>query len=136
MPQPGTIIGDVFEQVREHGKKVVKEVAKAPFDIVKASFEQPISNPSAERTAQMKADDKAKLAKVRSKLEDQIQTAPKQQEDRRIFQGAEKVERGMANQNAQMNNSGQQLSASQTPKKKPEPLVVQQKRQNKLHGAG
>jgi hypothetical protein len=43
------------------------------------------------------------------------------------------AQKGQINQNAQVNN---QLSASMTPKKKPEPLVVQQKRNDRLHGAG
>ncbi len=127
MPQPGSVLGDTFEQLKETGKKVSKEVFKAPVDIVKASFEQPIPNPSAERSAQIKAEDNAKLAKVRSGLSVMQESPPPPPQDLRIQQGAEKAEKGQQDT---------QLSASMTPKKKPEPLVVQQKRNNKLHGAG
>ncbi len=133
MPQPGSVIGDVIETFKEQGGKAAKEIISAPVDIVKASFKQPIPNPSAERQQQIKAEEKAKLAKVRSGLSVLQESSAPAQEDRRVQQGAEKAERGQSNQNAAMNN---QLSASMTVKKKPEPLVVQQKRQNKLHGAG
>lgn len=134
MPQPGTILGDTFEQLKDAGKKIVKEVVTSPVDIVLESFEQPIPNPTKERAQQLEAERKAKLAKVRSGLSVLQETPSKPQEDRRIEQGATITEKGQTNKNAQMNN--QQLSANMTPKKKPEPLVVQQKRNNKLHGAG
>jgi len=81
MPLQGSILGDVLEQGGEHLKKGLKEIASAPVDIVKASFEQPIPNPSAERAAQIKSEEKAKLAKVRSGLaiEQEIRTAPPEQ---------------------------------------------------------
>lgn len=132
MPKPGSIIGDILEVGREQGGKIVKEVASVPIDIVKASFDQPIPNPTAERTQQIKAEDKARLAKIRSGLSVMQDSPPPQKEEARVQQGAETAERGQVNQNAARN----QLSASMTPKKKPEPLVVQQKRNNKLHGAG
>lgn len=134
MPQSGSVLGDVVETFKEHGGKAVKEIIKTPLDIVKASFDQPIPNPSEERTQQIKDAEKAKLAKVRSGLamESEMRTAPPQEQPR-IQQGAEITEKGQVSNTAQMNN---QLSASMTPKKKPEPLVVQQTRKNKLQGAG
>ncbi len=41
MLKRGTIIGDIVETAREQGVNVVKEVASAPVDIVKASFKAP-----------------------------------------------------------------------------------------------
>jgi hypothetical protein len=133
MPKPGTVFGDVLEQFKEQGKAIGKEVVKMPVDIVKASFEQPIPLPTQERTQQLKAEEKARLAKVRSgiAMEQEFKSPPP--EEKRIQQGATTTEKGQINQNAQVNN---QLSASMTPKKKPEPLVVQQKRNDRLHGAG
>lgn len=137
MPQPGTIIGDIAETFKEEGKKIVKEIASAPVDIVKASFEHSIPNPSQERTQQLKEEEKAKLAEVRSGLAMQAELAstPQPQAER----GETKAEKGQTNQNAKMNDlQGQPtgLAANIKPKKKMEPLVVQQKRNNKLHGAG
>ncbi|MBP6913364.1 MAG: hypothetical protein KBC00_02015 [Candidatus Levybacteria bacterium] len=133
MPKPGTVFGDVLEQFYEQGEKIGKEVIKAPVDIVKASFEQPIPLPTQERTQQLKAEEKAKLAKVRSGIAMEQEFKSTQPEEKRVEQGATITEKGKPNQQAQINN---QLSANMTPKKKPEPLVVQQKRNNKLHGAG
>lgn len=134
MPQPGTVLGDILETAREQGGKIVKEVVSAPIDIVRESFDQPIPNPSAERQQQVKAEDKAKLAKIRSGLsmEQEMRTAPPEQ---KVQQGAEMAERGQTNQNAQMNNQGQPLSSSMTPKKQMQPLVLQQKRKDRLQGA-
>lgn len=139
MPQPGSILGDTIEQFKDQGgkaaKEVVKEIVKTPVNILEG-----LARTTPEKVQQEREKDKQVkqigLSKIRSELGSQIQTVPRQKEDRRIFQGAETAERGMANQNAAMNSGGQQLSANMTPKKKPEPLVVQQKRNNKLHGAG
>ncbi len=139
MPQPGTILGDIVEQVREQGGKAIKEIASAPVDIVKASFEQPIPNPTEEREQQLKAKDEADLKAARARqhqIVGDMKPRRQPQEDRRIQQGAEKAERGQTNQMAQMNNQGQPLSASQTTKKKMEPPVLTQKRKDRLHGAG
>ncbi len=137
MPQPGTILGDLVETVKEQGGKAVKEIASAPIDIVKASFEQPIPNPTAERKQELEAKRKAELAKVRSGIAVLNESKPQQKEDRRIQQGAEKAERGQTNQAAQMNNQGQPLSANQTTKKKMEPPVLTQKRKDRAPaGAG
>lgn len=138
MPDKSTVIGGIFETFKDEGKKVVKEVvsevAKTPLNILEGLA--PVTPTEVDQKSQeYKMKDKAKLAKIRGGLS--MESAPKQQEDRRIFQGAETAERGMVNANASMNNSGgQPLSANVTPKKKPEPLAVQQKRNNKLHGAG
>lgn len=40
MAKPGTIIGQITEELGELGKKVVTEVAKAPVDIVAGTFEK------------------------------------------------------------------------------------------------
>ncbi|MGE5042053.1 MAG: hypothetical protein ACM3IJ_04065 [Candidatus Levyibacteriota bacterium] len=134
MPHVGTIFGDVVETLKENTGKAAKEIARAPIDIVKASFEQPIPNPSAERQQQLKAEEQSKLAAVRSNLRAEVDAMKPRPEQPRVQQGAEMAERGQQNQMGKMNNTP--LSASQTPKKKLEPLVVQQKRNNKLHGAG
>ncbi len=137
MPHPGSVLGDIIETFKEEGTKVAKEVAHAPIDIVKASFEQPISNPTPERQQQLKVEKESKLAAVRSNLRAEVDAMKPKPEQPRVLQGAEIAERGQSNQMGKMNNQGgAQLSASMTPKKKPEPLVVQQKRNNKLHGAG
>lgn len=136
MPNPGSVLGDIVETFKEQGTKAVKEIARTPVDIVKASFEQPIPNPSEERQQQLKSEKDAKLAAVRSNLRAEVDAMRPRPEQPRAQQGAEMAERGQANQMGKMNNAGAQLSASMTPKKKPEPLVVQQKRNNKLHGAG
>lgn len=133
--QKGTIIGDVIETFKDEGGKVLRETGKqlvSPLNILEGL--DPV-NPAevAEKSKQYKMEEKAKLAKVRSGLAVMQETPTRPQEDRRIQQGAETAERGQTNQNAAMNN---QLSASMTPKKKPEPLVVQQKRKDKLQGAG
>lgn len=139
MADTSNVLGGVIETFKEEGKKVAKEVAteivKTPVNILEGLA--PVNPQEVQaKSMEFKQEKQAKLAKIRSELGSQIQTAPKQKEDRRIFQGAETAERGMINTNASMNSGGQQLSASMTPKKKPEPLVVQQKRNNKLHGAG
>lgn len=139
MPNKNSVLGGVLETFKEEGKKIGKEVAseiiKTPVNILEGI--DPTTNEEVKaKSMQNEQEKKAKLSKIRSELGAQLQTAPKQHEDRRIFQGAETAERGMANQNAAMNSGGQQLSANVTPKKKPEPLVVQQKRNNKLQGAG
>ena len=141
MPQPGTIFGDIVETVKEHGGKAVKEIASAPLDIVKESFEQPIPNPDAERQQELKAKDEADLKAARARQHQIAQDMkPRQQpqEDRRIQQGAENAERGQTNQMAQMNNQGsQQLSASMTPKKPMQQApAVEGKRKDRLRGAG
>lgn len=135
MPHPGSVLGDIIETFKEEGTKVVKEVARTPVDIVKASFEQPIPNPSPERQQQLKVEKESKLAAVRSNLRAEVDALRPKPEQPRVQQGAEMAERGQANQMGKMNNAGA-LSASMTPKKKIEPLVVQQKRNNKLQGAG
>lgn len=139
MPDTSTVLGGVLETFKEEGKKVGKEVvteiAKTPVNILEGLAPTTPEKVQAE-TMQYKQKKQVDLAKVRSKIEDQIQTAPKQKEDRRLFQGAAVAERGQVNQSAQMNNAGGQLSANQKPQKKMVPLAVQQKRQNKLHGAG
>lgn len=139
MPQPGSILGDTIEQFKDQGgkaaKEVVKEIAQTPLNILEGVAPTTPEKVQA-KSIEFKQEKQAKLAKIRSELGSQIQTSPRQKEDRRIFQGAETAERGMANSNANMNSGGQALSANMTPKKKPEPLVVQQKRNNKLHGAG
>lgn len=136
MPHPGSVLGDIIETFREEGTKAAKEVARAPIDIVKASFEQPISNPSPERQQQLKVEKESKLAAVRSNLRAEVDAMKPRPEQPRVQQGAEMAEKGQANQMGKMNNSGSALSASMTPKKKIEPLVVQQKRSTKLQGAG
>lgn len=136
MPQKGTIIGDIVETFKEEGTKVVKEIVTAPVDIVKASFEHSIPNPSQERTQQLKAEEAAKLAEVRSGLAMQAELSSPPPE---VERGETQAEKGQTNQNAKMNDlQGQPtgLAANIKPKKKMEPLVVQQKRNNKLHGAG
>lgn len=139
MPDTSTVLGGVLETFKEEGKKIGKEVAteivKTPVNILEGLAPTTPEKVQAE-SMQFKQEKKAKLAKIRSELGSQIQTAPKQQEDRRLFQGAATAERGQVNANAQMNNAGGQLSANQKPQKKMEPLAVQQKRNNKLHGAG
>lgn len=139
MADSSTIHGAIFETFKEEGKKVAKEViteiAKTPVNILEGLA--PVNPQEVQaKSMEFKQEKKAKLAKIRSELGSQIQTVPRQQEDKRIFQGAEKVERGQTNQNAQMNQGGQPLSANMKPQKKMEPLAVQQKRNNKLHGAG
>jgi hypothetical protein len=139
MADNGTVLGGVLEAFKEEGKKIVKETGKQLAGSVNILEGLDPINPSevADKSKQYEAEKKAKLAKVRSGLSMMEEFKGKPQEDRRIEQGTEKVEKSQINQNAQMNNpGGQQLSASQTPKKKIEPLVVQQKRNNKLHGAG
>lgn len=135
MPQIGTIFGDVVETLKENTGKAAKEIARAPIDIVKASFESTIPNPTAERQQELKMEKESKLAAVRSNLRAEVEAMKPRPEQPRPQQGAEMAEKGQQNQMAKMNNSSP-LSASQTPKKKLEPLVVQQKRNNKLHGAG
>lgn len=132
MPQKGTVIGDILGEFGEQGKKVVKEVAteivKTPINILEGI--DPVNTAEvAQKTQQYKAEEKSKLAKVRSGLE-AIRTVPPPE---RVSQGAEMAEQAKTNQAAQQNN---QLSASMTQKKKMQPLVLQQKRKDKLHGAG
>ncbi len=136
MADTSTIPGALFETLKEEGGKVVKEVVKETAKSVNLLESLPPTTPEKVQQESMKYKQEKQigLSKIRSELGSQIQTAPKKQEDRRIFQGAEKAERGQVNQNAQMNN--QQLSANMKPQKKMEPLAVQQKRNNKLHGAG
>lgn len=139
MADTSSVLGGVLETFKEEGKKALKETGKQLVGSVNILEGLDPINPSevTDKSKQYEAEKKAKLAKVRSGLSMMEEGKPKPQEDRRIQEGAEKAERAQTNQNAQMNNpGGQPLSASQTPKKKIEPLVVQQKRQNKLHGAG
>lgn len=136
MADTGSIIGSIAETFKDEGVKAVKEVAGGLVKSINILEGLDPVNPSevAQKSQQYKAEEKAKLAKVRSGLAVMQESRPQPQEDRRIQQGAETAERGQVNQNAQMNN--QQLSANMKPQKKMEPLAVQQKRQNKLHGAG
>lgn len=139
MVDTSTVLGGVLESFKEEGKKIVKETGKQLVGSVNILEGLDPVNPSdvADKSKHYEAEKKAKLVNVRSGLSMMEEFKGKPQEDRRIEQGAEQAERGQTNQNAQMNNpGGQPLSASQTPKKQMEPLVVQQKRQNKLHGAG
>ncbi len=139
MPQKGTIIGDVLETFRDEGKKIAKEtvteIVKAPLNILEGLA--PVNPPEvAQKTQEYKMKDQAKLAKVRSGLAMQQEMAAPP-EAPKAQQGAEMAERGQANSNAQMNNlQGQPSGIYVPPKKKMEPLAVQQKRSNKLHGAG
>lgn len=136
MADSGSVLGGVLETFKEEGKKIVKETGKQLAGSVNILEGLDPINPSevAQKSEQYEAEKKAKLAKIRSGLSMMEESRPRPQEDRRIDQGASLAEKNQSNQNAQMNS--QQLSASQTPKKKVEPLVVQQKRQNKLQGAG
>lgn len=135
MPQ---MIGDVAETLKEHSGKAIKEIASTPVDIIKASFgDEVIPNPSAQRKQEIKAKDTAETEAIRRNLRAEVDAMRPKQEQPRIQQGEALAEQGKGNQNAAMNNlQGQPLSSSMTPKKKLEPLVVQQKRNNKLHGAG
>lgn len=138
MPKAGTVIGDILETFKSEGTKALKETGSqlaGSFNILEG-LDPVNSSEVAAKSKQYKAEEKAKLAKIRSGLAMMQETAPRPQEDRRIETGAAQAERGAQNQNAQMNNPGQQLSANMKPQKKIEPLVVQQKRNNKLHGAG
>ncbi len=139
MPQKGTVLGDFVSELGEQGKKIAKEtvseIAKTPINILEGLA--PINPPEvAQKTQEYKMKDQAKLAKIRSGLAMQ-QEMPAPQEQPRTQQGAESAERGQANSNTQMNNlQGQSSKIYVAPKKKMEPLAVQQKRSNKLHGAG
>ncbi len=139
MPQKGTVLGDFVSELGEQGKKVLKETAteivKTPLNILEGLA--PVNPPEvAQKSQEYKARDQAKLAKIRSGLAmQQEMAAPPEQP--KPQQGAEMAERGQTNQNAQMNNlQGQSSGIYVPPKKKMEPLAVQQKRSNKLHGAG
>lgn len=139
MPQKGTVIGDVIGAFQEEGLKIVKETAteivKTPINILEGLA--PINPPEiAQKSQEYKMKDQAKLAKIRSGIAMQQEMAAPP-ESPKAQQGAEMAERGQANQNAQMNNlQGQPSGIYVAPKKKMEPLAVQQKRSNKLHGAG
>lgn len=140
MPQIGSIIGDTFEQIREQGgkvaKEVVTEVAKTPVNILEGL--NPV-NPAEvqEKSMKYKQEKDAKLASARSRLHQEVEAMkprPQPTEEQRIQQGAEMAEKGQTNQAGQMNN---QLSSSMTPKKKMEPLALTQKRKDKAPaGAG
>lgn len=141
MPQKGTILGDTIEVFKEQGAKGAKEIgieiAKtvAPINLLEGLA--PVNPPEvAQKTQEYKAKDAAKLAKIRSGLAMQQEMAAPPQPPK-AQQGAEMAERGQVNQAGQMNNlQGQSSKIYVPPKKKMEPLAVQQKRSNKLHGAG
>lgn len=138
MPQPGSVIGDVFESVKEQGGKIVKEVAKETVKSINILEGLDPVNPQevAEKSKMYKEQDKAKYAQIKSRLHQEVEAIriPSRPEPQK---GVEMAEKGQQNQMANLNNqSTSQLSAGTTPKKKLEPLVVQQKRNNKLHGAG
>lgn len=140
MPQKGTVLGDVIGAFQEEGLKIAKETGTeliktaAPINILEGLA--PINPPEiAQKSQEYKAKDAAKLAKIRSGLAmQQEMPAPPEQ---KVTQGAEMAERGQVNQTGQLNNlQGQSSKIYVAPKKKMEPLAVQQKRSNKLHGAG
>lgn len=141
--QKGTVPGDVLEMITDQGGKAIKETGKqlvSPLNILEGL--DPI-NPAevAEKSKMFKEKEKQEVAQVRSRLHQEIQAIKiGPQEDRRIQTGEEQAEKGKTNQALTMNNVNpngpQPLSANMTPKKKAVPLVVQQKRKDKLQGAG
>lgn len=140
MPQPGSVLGDVLETVKHEAGNVAKEVGGGVVKSINILEGLDPVNPGevAEKSKMFKEKDKAELAAKRRSLHQEVEamrTAPRPQEQPQ--QGAQIAEKAQSNQMANMNNqSASQLSAGITPKKKLEPLVVQQKRNNKLHGAG
>lgn len=130
------VIGEMGEQTKKGAKEVVTEIAKTPVNLLGdlAPFN---SHEYSEKKQKHEAKKAQNLAAIRSNLRAEVAAMKPAVEQPRVQQGAEMAERGQTNQQARMNNAGgQPLSASMTPKKKIEPLVVQQKRNNKLHGAG
>lgn len=140
MPQKGTVIGDVIGSFQEEGVKVFKETGKQLISSINILENLDPVNPTEvkQKSKEYKASDEAKLAAARKRLhEEVIHMAPPPAEKPKVQQGAEMAEQGQVNTNAQMNNlQGQSSKMYVPPKKKMEPLVVQQKRNNKLHGAG
>lgn len=140
MPQKGTVIGDVIGSFQDEGIKVVKETAKQLVSSINILESLDPINPTevTQKSKEYKAQDEAKLAAARKRLHQEvIHMAPPASEQPKPQQGAEMAEQGQVNQNAQMNNlQGQSSKIYVAPKKKMEPLVVQQKRNNKLQGAG
>lgn len=128
MPQKGTVWGDFVSELGEQGKKVLtetgKELAKtaAPVDILEGLA--PINPPEvAEKTQQYKAQDAAKLAKIRSGIAMQQEMAAPP-EPPKAQQSADPAERAQG--------PGPLMKRD----KPMEHLSVQQKRNDKLHGAG
>lgn len=140
MPQRGTVVGDVIGSFKDEGLKAVKETGKQLISSINILEDLDPVNPAEvkQKSQEYKLDDQAKLAAARKRLHEEVShMMPPSPEAPKVQQGAEIAEKGQVNQNAQMNNlQGQSSKIYVAPKKKMEPLVVQQKRQNKLQGAG
>lgn len=140
MPQKGTVIGDVIGSFQDEGIKVIKETGKQLVSSINILESLDPVNPAEvkQKSQEYKAKDEAKLAAARKRLHQEvIHMSPPPPEQPKPQQGAEAAEQGQVNQNAQMNNlQGQSSKMYVPPKKKMQPLVVQQKMKDKLQGAG